>query len=450
MLRYYLRLALKSFARNPGISAVMVGAIAVGIAACIVSFTVYHAMSGNPLWWKDDKLYAVGIDSGDPAQPMNFRHPAYPPEQLTYRDATYLAHSGIPERHALLYRQNGVVVGGSAARAPLPIITLATTADFFSMFEVPFHFGGPWTRSADTSAEPVVVLSRALNDKLFGGENSVGRTLRWNDVELRIVGVLDNWYPVPKFYALQEGAFEPPEDAFVPFSLPTAREIRPDGGFLQCWKAPDGPTMGAFLNSECSWVYLWLELRDAASRERMQSLLDSYWDEQHKAGRFLRPRNNRLTRISDYLQQEEAVPNDNRVLVALAFAFLAVCLINTAGLLLAKFLGRASISGIRRALGATRGDLMAQHLCEAGLLATAASLLGLILGAVGLWTVRVAYSVGTLPAGMTTGGYQELAHFDPASIAWALALAGVSALAAGLYPAWRIGRLMPAPYLKTQ
>jgi putative ABC transport system permease protein len=318
------------------------------------------------------------------------------------------------------------------------------------MFEVPFRFGGPWTRSADTSSEPVVVLSRALNDKLFGGENSVGRTLRWNDVELRIVGVLDNWYPVPKFYALQEGAFEPPEDAFVPFSLPTARGIRPDGGFLQCWKAPADTTMEAFLNSECSWVYLWLELRDAASRERMQSLLDSYWAEQHKAGRFLRPRNNRLTRVSDYLQQEEAVPNDNRVLVALAFAFLAVCLINTAGLLLAKFLGRASISGIRRALGATRGDLVAQHLCEAGLLATAASLLGLLLGAAGLWTVRVAYSVGAAPGGMSTGGYQEIAHFDPASIAWALALAALSAFVAGLYPAWRIGRLMPAPYLKTQ
>ena len=41
-------------------------------------------------------------------------------------------------------------------------------------------------------------------------------------------------------------------------------------------------------------------------------------------------------------------------LVGLAFAFLAVCLINTVGLLLAKFLNAAPITGVRRALGASR------------------------------------------------------------------------------------------------
>jgi len=441
MLRYYTRLAMKSFARNPGMTALMVGAIAIGIAVCIVSLTVFHAMSGNPMWWKDDKLYAVGIDFGDPRQPLNFKHPTYPPQQLTYRDGAYLAHSAIPTRSALLYRQKSVVIGGASGQRPMPIMSLATTADFFSMFETPFQYGGGWSRGMDHSLEPVIVLSRALNDRLFGGVNSVGRTVRWNDLQLQIVGVLDSWRPIPKFYALQEGAFDAPEDAFVPLAVLLARQVRAEGGFFSCWQMPDTTSFAAFLNSECNWVYLWVELPTAASRERMQTLLDNYWAEQHKLGRFLRPRNNQLTRISAYLRREEAVPNDNRVLVVLAFTFFAVCLINTAGLLLAKFLGRASISGIRRALGASRRDLVMQHLCEAGVLSGAAALLGLALGAVGLWLVRAAYSAG---------GYHELAHFDPSSVAWTLALALISAVVAGLYPALRVGRLAPGPYLRNQ
>ena len=49
MLGYYLRLACKSFRRTPGLTALMVGAITFGIAACIVTLTVYHTMSGNPI-----------------------------------------------------------------------------------------------------------------------------------------------------------------------------------------------------------------------------------------------------------------------------------------------------------------------------------------------------------------------------------------------------------------
>ena len=49
MTAYYLRLALKSFRRNPGLTALMVGAIALGIAVCVMTLTIYHAMSGNPI-----------------------------------------------------------------------------------------------------------------------------------------------------------------------------------------------------------------------------------------------------------------------------------------------------------------------------------------------------------------------------------------------------------------
>ena len=63
------------------------------------------------------------------------------------------------------------------------------------MFDVPFRYGGPWTREADAKLEQVVVLSEAMNDRLFGGRNSVGQTLRIEDREFRVVGVLAGWQP---------------------------------------------------------------------------------------------------------------------------------------------------------------------------------------------------------------------------------------------------------------
>jgi putative ABC transport system permease protein len=179
----------------------------------------------------------------------------------------------------------------------------------------------------------------------------------------------------------------------------------------------------------------------------MQAFLDGYWAEQRKAGRFQRPRNNRLTDVGQWLADQQVVGTDDRLLVGMAFAFLMVCLINTVGLLLAKFLSSAALTGIRRALGASRLQVFTQHLVETGLLAAAGALLGLALAALGLWGLRTLYSV---EAQLGYGNPQELARFDGATVVIAVTLAVVAALAAGWYPAWRVGRLPPAVYLKSQ
>ena len=63
MLSYNLRLALASYRRNPTLTALVAGAIALGIAVCTITLTLYHGMSNNPIWWKGDRLYSVTIDS---------------------------------------------------------------------------------------------------------------------------------------------------------------------------------------------------------------------------------------------------------------------------------------------------------------------------------------------------------------------------------------------------
>jgi putative ABC transport system permease protein len=444
MFGYYTRLAMRSFGRNPGLTSLMVLAIALGIAVCIMTLTVYHAMAGNPIWWKSDRLYAVTMDNWDPSAPYH-GDATLPPPQLTYRDSHYLMGSSIPERKVVMYSSDGVVTGGGNAR-PERITTRLTTADFFSMFEVPFLYGGGWNASADIPPRPLIVLSREENDKLFGGANSVGRTVRWNDHEFRIVGVLDDWFPRPRFYDLNGGNFDPPDQAYIPFGWGTELELLGNED-TDCWKPEKVENFQDFVASDCIWLQMWVELPSAASRERMQAFMDAYWSDQHKAGRFARPRNNRLTSVGQWLIEQKVVDNDNRVLVGLAFAFLAVCLINTVGLLLAKFLNAAAVTGVRRALGASRRQIFVQHLVEVGALALLGALLGLLLAALGLASIRHVYAAAHA---FHRGGYQELMHFDAAGVAWAVILAIVATLAAGLYPAWRVGRLPPAMYLKSQ
>jgi putative ABC transport system permease protein len=445
MFGYYLDLAFRNLKRNPGLTALMIGAIALGIAVCVMTLTMYRAMSGNPIWWKNDVLYAVTMDFWDPQEPADKDRPDLPPPQLTYRDAMALYASDIPKHKVIMHKAVGVLAVDGQQVKPERVLTRVTTKDFFAAFDAPFQYGGTWTDAADTGPEPVMVISRRTNDKLFGGANSVGRRIRWNDHEFRIVGVRDTWLPLPTFYDVNNGALEEPEDVYIPFGWNAALELN-SAGNNNGWKPEDIKTYQDYLASENVWIQMWVELPDAASHDRFQAFLDNYAREQKQSGRYQRPLNNRLTRPDQWLVDNGVVGNDDRVLVGLAFAFLAVCLLNTVGLLLAKFLNSAAITGVRRALGASRRQVFMQHLVEVGVISSIGALLGLALGGLLLMGLRALYTVDLTDA----GGTQALAHVDLTSVVTALALAFFATIAAGLYPAWRIGRIPPATYLKAQ
>jgi putative ABC transport system permease protein len=445
MLGYYLQLALRNLKRNPGLTALMIGAVALGIAVCVMTLTMYRAMSGNPIWWKNDVLYAVTMDFWDPEQPAWEDKPELPPEQLTYRDAMVVYRSDIPKHKVIMHKAVGTLSLDGERVKPERITTRVTTRDFFAIFDVPFQYGGTWTDAADTGPEPVVVISRKMNERFFGGANSVGKRIRWNDHEFRVIGVRDHWMPLPTFYDVNNGNLEEPEDAYIPFGWNVALELQ-SAGNTNGWKPEDIKTYQDFLGSESVWIQMWVELPDQAAHDRFQAFLDNYAREQKQAGRYQRPLNNRLTKVDQWLKDQNVVGNDDRVLVGLAFAFLAVCLLNTVGLLLAKFLNNAPLTGVRRALGASRRDIFLQHLVEVGVISSIGALLGLALGGLLLIGLRALYTVDPTDA----GGTQALAHVDMTSVVTALALAFFATIAAGLYPAWRIGRIPPATYLKAQ
>src|SRR5262245_5932693 len=187
MLVHDVRLALRSLKRNPILSALMIGAIAVGIAASMIAITLYHARAGHPITWKENTLYAVTMDLRDDDPDQGFsRHPEYPPFQLAYVDALAAYQSDIPIRSVMMYRGGRVVTPESRSVKPFGASVRVTTADFFQMFEPPFLYGTGWSRADDESPAAVVVLSKFMNDKLFGGVNSIGREVTLTGKQFRV------------------------------------------------------------------------------------------------------------------------------------------------------------------------------------------------------------------------------------------------------------------------
>ena len=289
------------------------------------------------------------LDNWDPNQPYD--QEGNPPDQVSYRDAQALMEAGKADKQAAMYKVAFPIQPENPEVKPFLALGRATYADFFPMFEPQFQYGSGWDHAQDSAHGRVVVLSRDTNEKLFGGQDSVGRKVRMNEIDYTVVGVLGQWKPRVKFYDLTNGTLNDPEEFYVPYT--TVIETRQTPGNNSCWKNSE-PGWEGYLSSECIWQQYWVQLDSPAREAEYKSFLDNYVNEQKKLGRFPRPLNNRLYNVTDWLQNQKVVPKDVEVQVGLSFAFLLVCLVNTIGLLLAKFMRKSGEIGLRRALGASK------------------------------------------------------------------------------------------------
>ena len=433
MFGYYLNLALRSFKRNKALTVLMVLAIALGIGASMTTLTVFHVLSGDPIPDKSDRLFYVQLD---PETMQGYRPGEEPESQLTRFDAETLLAQKRGMRQLLTSGGQVVITPEKSGATPELVDARYSSADFFPMFDVPLQFGRGWTAAEDEGKARVLVISKELNDKQFGGTDSTGKILRIDGNDFRIVGVLDTWRLVPRFYDLYNDQYGKTEGVFMPFS--TSRDLTMGTqGSTNCWGDSGGDSHS--LAAPCAWVQYWVELENPAKAAEYKRYLVNYSDQQRKAGRFERPTNVRLRNVMELMEFNEVVPGDVRLQLWLAFGFLLVCLVNTVGLLLAKFLRRSGEIGVRRALGASRSEIFKQCLVEAGTVGVAGGVLGLLLALLGLWAVR-----------QQPASYASLAHLDASMLLSTFALAILASLLAGVLPAWRAMQVAPAIQLKSQ
>ncbi|MYM29465.1 putative ABC transport system permease protein [Duganella sacchari] len=438
MLSYYFQVALHNTRRNKALTMLMILAIAVGIGASMTTLTVMQLLSGDPLPGRSQHLYYPQVDVSPKSKGRE------PLDVLDYRTAMDLWSARQADQQTLVANSQVKLRAPDTALPPLMLAMTSTTADFFSMFNVPFKYGKGWSQADDAARARVAVISASLNDKLFGGGDSVGRVIRLGDADVRIAGVLAPWRPFPLFYQVRGGRFAngdtsgfygKTEDVFTPFS--TSLDVNP-GNFqpFTCWASPEQP--GHLEQAPCVWVALWVRLDSPAKVAAYRHFLQNYATQQKAQGRIKHADNTRLRSLMQWLDFNRVVPSDTKLQTALAFAFLAICLTNVLSLLSAKFLRHSAETGLRRALGATRGSVFAQCMAESAIIGVLGGAMGLLLTLLGLSLVR------RQPVPYADGAYLDLTMF-----LWTFALSLLVSLLAGMLPALRATLIQPATQLKT-
>ena len=431
MLGYYFSLAWRSLRQNRALTMLMVLTLAVGIGSAMTTLTVFKTLARDPIPQKSSQLFRVQLDMY-PADVRNSDNE--PPDDISRYDAeTLLAQ----------HRAKAQVItnGGDAAlevgnQTPYSATMRYTTTDFFQMFQVPLRYGHGWSANDDAGRARVAVVSEELNEKFFGGSNSVGKTIRIDGTPFTVIGVVGHWRPDPRYYDVNNQRYGSGEQVYLPFS--TSRDLKLGiSGNMNCYKASNDESTS--LSAPCVWLQYWVQLDTPAEAAAYKAYLVNYSEQQHAAGRFQRAPNVRLRNVMEWLDYRKIVPSDAHLQLWLALGFLVVCLVNVVGLLMAKFLRKQGEIGVRRALGATRRDIFIQFLMEAGVVGLVGSIGGLLLSLFGLLAVR-----------HQPTDYAKIVHLDPGMLALTVVLGVIATLAAGLLPAYRAMRITPAIQLKTQ
>lgn len=437
MLAYYLDLAWRSLKRSSGLTALMVLSIGVGVALAMSTWTLVHLMARDPIPEKSAQLFVPTIDMWGPAAHANATQGNDPPVLLDYGTAEALLHDHRAQYQSANYWIAPTVVPGKVGLHPFNASGFAVTGQFFPMLNVPFKYGSGWNDADDEDRAQVVVIGQQLNNKVFGGGDSVGKTLELDGRNYRVVGVLKDWNPQPVYYDVPAfgGFMIQPVEVFMPFKTAIAAQIPSNGtSYAGCFKSPERPGFEGFVHSSCAFISYIVQLDNASAVQHYRAYLTGF-AQQH----FTWPPNVRLFGLMTWLNYLQAVPSGVRILRFVGVGLLIVCLVDTIGLMLAKFLRRSGEIGVRRAMGATHRSTYAQFLIEGAMIGVAGGVLGIILTLLAMAGLRAVYP----------RTWSALAQVDMKLLAVTLVVAIVATLLAALYPTWRAAHVQPAWQIKS-
>lgn len=421
MFVHYLALALRGLRGTPLVAVLMVLTLAVGQAASMITLTLRHALAADPIPAKSRLLLAPrALSDGGGAYDGLF----------TYAQGRAIAAAVRP---SLLLGQGlgGISLpDGSRLAGGQPI--RFTTREFFAFFDVPLAAGRAWSAEEDRRGDPVVVLNGELAHALFPAADPLGRNIRIGTTSYRVIGVLAAWNPAPRFYDMSIGSFMSADQAFVP--LASVRLASADLGIPRFCVGDAASLLPAhMLDGDCSWLTPWFLAADpGAVRDVAQRVT--------AAARFVLPPERRDFRVLDVRQMlaaADVVPGSVKMFSLLGLAFLALCVVNAGGMQLSRLLRRTAPTGIRRALGARRRDVVWQYLCETALVGVAGGALGVALTEAGLYWVR-----------QLDSHYTHMASTDPVTALLTIGVVLACCLLTGIVPAWVASRTDPAIAIK--
>lgn len=431
MFGYYLDLALRSLKRSPSMTALMVLSIGVGVALAMTTWTLVHMMSRDPIPDKSAHLFVPTVDAWGPSGDTKDNEP---PDLFEYTTATALMRDHRARFQSPTYWMNPTIIPGEVGKYPFVTSGFAVSSELFPMIDATFKYGSSWNSSDDESRAQVVVIGEQINDRVFGGGNSVGKTLTIDGHSYRVVGVMNHWNPQPAYFNVPAfgGFMVQPIGLLLPFNTAIGAAI-PRDGERPCLHSPEEGFDG-LLRSSCAWISYIVQLDNASSVNDYEQYLQGFARQNYNW-----PPNVRLRGLMAWLDHMKVVPPGVRILQIVGVGLLIVCLVDTIGLMLAKFLRRSGEIGIRRALGAPRSSIYAQFLTEGALIGAMGGVLGLILTALGMFWLRLRFPEN----------WSVLTQLDVSVLALTLVVGLVATFLAALYPAFRAARVQPAWQLKS-
>ncbi|MBI5600072.1 MAG: ABC transporter permease [Gemmatimonadetes bacterium] len=330
----------------------------------------------------------------------------YQRRPLIFAPEVELVRSTIPpgSRSAILNENFRYAVGGQGR--PRQVQAVATEADYFQIKKFGITSGRAFTPQEVKAGSRVLVIGVEVAEHFFPGLDPVGRELRVAGTPYQIIGVIEKQGSV--------FGFSMDRLAIAPWTTPLHRAIRPRGDIESLLiQAPS-----------LELVYEGIEsarevLRGA--RHLPPGKPDNFaLETQDSAMEFFRGLKSKMVVFGT------ALPAIGLIVGALVIM----------NIMLVAVAERTREIGIRKALGATRADILSQFLIEAATLSAIGAAIGI---GFGIALAKAVAAFTPLPAAVALW-----------SIFAALALGAGVGIVAGVYPASRAARLDPIEALRQE
>jgi putative ABC transport system permease protein len=372
MLSHYLIQALRSFWRFRLSTAINIVGLSLGMVCCLATYVFLESLLHSDQQFANaDRIYAVTESLWvTKTQRMVPQIAEVSPPVAKFLQADYPGLAAVARALGL----GPMVMATDDRKATL--YGAAIDPDFLKIFDLRFVSGDP--RSA-LSASHTVIITRAAASRLFGTENVLGRHLLLeNRTDLTISAVIDS-VPSPSHMGDTAGAILR-FDFLVPMSLLHSFASNAGVGVIA---DPDADQWG----NDTYFTYLLLPKDGSVRIGEIKSGLQTF-AQRHAphAAIILKYEVVPLSRIT--VQEMGALYGGTSGITVIGVAFalngliLCIACLNYANLSLAIASTRGKEIGMRQVLGASRLDLVRQHLVEAMLLGAAALtivILGLVL-----------------------------------------------------------------------